>query len=85
VVENFREFFMLLIFAASVLADLQSSPFYEQFDSTWRTRWTPSEARKVIDGVEDDQLLNYRGEWDLAENVLGDHGLLVKSPAAHSV
>ncbi|KAJ3121860.1 hypothetical protein HK098_003313 [Nowakowskiella sp. JEL0407] len=54
------------------------APFLEQFTSDWDTRWYPSTAKKIIDGVEDDALLAYRGEWEVEKG-----GLVVKTAAAH--
>ncbi|KAI9099881.1 Calreticulin family-domain-containing protein [Phlyctochytrium arcticum] len=63
------------------------APFLEQFLPTWNQRWTPSSTKKVVDGVEDDELLQYRGEWAVEEPtkvlIEGDKGLVVKSAAAH--
>ncbi|KAI8908921.1 putative calcium-binding protein precursor cnx1 [Gorgonomyces haynaldii] len=64
------------------------APFLEQFTDGWDARWSPSAAKKIVDGVEDDELLRYRGEWDAQEPteklIPGDKGLLLKSEAAHS-
>ncbi|KXS11895.1 Calreticulin-domain-containing protein [Gonapodya prolifera JEL478] len=64
------------------------APFLEQFTDDWNTRWTVSQAKKIIDGVEDEDLLRYRGDWAVEEPtvlqaVKGDKGLVVKTPAAH--
>ncbi|KAJ3215289.1 hypothetical protein HDU67_000633 [Dinochytrium kinnereticum] len=65
-----------------------SAAFIEQFDGAANKRWIKSETKKIIDGVEDDELLNYRGEWAIEEPTVlggfaGDKGLVVKTPAAH--
>ncbi|KAJ3255999.1 hypothetical protein HK103_005806 [Boothiomyces macroporosus] len=64
------------------------APFLEQFDGEWEKRWFPSSAKKIVDGVEDDELLRYRGEWDVEEPktqlIVGDKGLVLKTLAAHS-
>ncbi|KAJ3342121.1 hypothetical protein HDU93_003337 [Gonapodya sp. JEL0774] len=64
------------------------APFLEQFTDDWESRWTVSQAKKVIDGVEDEDLLRYRGTWSVEEPTVlhvieGDKGLVVKTPAAH--
>ncbi|KAJ3276301.1 hypothetical protein HK104_003694 [Borealophlyctis nickersoniae] len=63
------------------------APFLEQFDENWEKRWIPSEAKKVVDGVEDEELLRYRGEWAVEEPAVsvisGDEGLVLKTAAAH--
>jgi hypothetical protein len=42
-----------------------------------------------VDGVEDEELLQYRGEWSVespSEDLIeGDKGLVLKTLAAHSV
>ncbi len=52
--------------------------------------WTPSAAKKVVDGVTDEALLQYRGEWSVEEStvwqgIAGDYGLVAKTAAAHHV
>ncbi|KAI8930258.1 Calreticulin family-domain-containing protein [Entophlyctis helioformis] len=63
------------------------APFLEQFTEDWKTRWIPSSTKKVVDGVEDDELLRYRGEWNVESSqpvvIPGDEGLVVKTAAAH--
>ncbi len=52
-------------------------------------KWFKSSAKKVVDGVEDEDLLRYVGDWGLTEpdpiRIAGDFGLQLKSAAAHSV
>ncbi|KNC99960.1 uncharacterized protein SPPG_05332 [Spizellomyces punctatus DAOM BR117] len=64
-----------------------NAPFLEQFASGWERRWTPSETKKSVDGVEDEELLRYRGQWGVEEPqnsvISGDEGLVVKTAAAH--
>ena len=59
----------------------------EQFTEGLKN-WIPSTAKKMIDGVEDQDLLQYRGEWSvespLGELIKGDQGLVLKTLAAHS-
>ena len=43
------------------------APFLEQFASDWKKKWIPSTAKKIVDGVEDEDLLAYRGEWNVEE------------------
>jgi hypothetical protein len=62
----------------------------EQFDSeSWIEKWIPSTAKKIVDGVEDEDLLAYRGEWNVESPdsplIEGDKGLVLKTLAAHSV
>ncbi|KAJ3040015.1 hypothetical protein HDV00_011570 [Rhizophlyctis rosea] len=61
--------------------------FVEQFVEDWKSRWIPSSAKKVVDGIEDEDLLAYRGKWEVeAPEVVaieGDKGLTVKTAAAH--
>ncbi|KAH9267240.1 hypothetical protein BASA84_000782 [Batrachochytrium salamandrivorans] len=63
------------------------APFLEQFGANWETRWIPSNAKKIVDGVEDEDLLRYRGAWAVESSnpkvIVGDEGLVVKTPAAH--
>lgn len=65
-----------------------SAPFLEQFLDGAK-RWIPSESKKIVDGVEDEDLLQYRGEWKfegpIEEIIEGDTGLALKTLAAHSV
>ncbi|RKO91687.1 Calreticulin/calnexin [Blyttiomyces helicus] len=63
-------------------------PFVEQFVSGWDKRWVASSQKKEVDGVEDDELLRYRGEWAVEAptvfpSIEGDKGLVVKTAAAH--
>ncbi|TPX62952.1 hypothetical protein PhCBS80983_g00225 [Powellomyces hirtus] len=65
-----------------------TAPFLEQFTSDWEQRWTPSHTKKVIDGVEDEDLLQYKGKWAVeapveSPAIKGDEGLVVKDAAAH--
>ncbi|KAJ3163429.1 hypothetical protein HDU86_000008 [Geranomyces michiganensis] len=64
-----------------------TAPFVEQFTTGWDKRWIPSHSKKIVDGVEDEDLLAYKGKWaveDPAEAVIvGDRGLVVKDAAAH--
>jgi len=64
------------------------APFLEQFDTNWASRWIPSAAKKVLDGVEDEDLLKYRGQWNVElgeeEVIKNDLGLVLKTVAAHS-
>ena len=64
-----------------------SAPFLEQFTEGLK-KWIPSTAKKIIDGVEDANLLQYRGEWKVespaVEIIKGDVGLVLKTLAAHS-
>lgn len=60
--------------------------FVEQFTSDWSSRWSPSEATKQTS--TGGETFSYVGKWQVeAPTVLpgieGDHGLVVKSPAAH--
>ncbi|KAJ3112829.1 hypothetical protein HDU96_004130 [Phlyctochytrium bullatum] len=64
------------------------APFLEQFTTATAKRWIKSSAKKIVDGVEDDELLRYRGEWAVEEPTVlggfaGDKGLVVKTAAAH--
>ncbi|KAJ1567237.1 hypothetical protein HK405_006669 [Cladochytrium tenue] len=64
------------------------APFIEQFTPATSKRWFPSESKKVVDGVEDENLLNYRGQWKFEEAsvfpaLVYDKGLVVKTAAAH--
>ncbi|KAL2918157.1 hypothetical protein HK105_202084 [Polyrhizophydium stewartii] len=62
------------------------APFLEQFVDGWGSTWIPSTAKKVVDGVEDEELLRYRGKWDVEAStpavIVGDKGLVVKTAAA---
>ncbi|EGF83327.1 hypothetical protein BATDEDRAFT_84872 [Batrachochytrium dendrobatidis JAM81] len=64
-----------------------TAPFLEQFGADWEKRWIPSNAKKIVDGVEDEDLLRYRGEWAVEPStpivIAGDEGLVVKTTAAH--
>ncbi|KAI8818962.1 Calreticulin family-domain-containing protein [Fimicolochytrium jonesii] len=64
-----------------------TAPFVEQFTPGWDKRWIPSTSKKVVDGVEDEDLLQYRGRWavEAPEGAVieGDEGLVVKDAAAH--
>ncbi|KAJ3109803.1 hypothetical protein HDU97_000033 [Phlyctochytrium planicorne] len=65
-----------------------TAPFLEQFAGPTNKRWIKSNTKKEIDGVEDELLLRYRGEWNIEEasvvaGFAGDKGLVVKTPAAH--
>ncbi|TPX52742.1 hypothetical protein SeMB42_g01219 [Synchytrium endobioticum] len=61
----------------------------EQFASDdWDARWISSNAKKIVDGVEDEDFLRYRGEWNVEEpaqfpGITGDKALVIKTPAAH--
>jgi hypothetical protein len=62
----------------------------EQFTDETLSRWKSSTAKKIIDGVEDDLLLQYRGGWGFEEPFkfpafVGDKGLVAKTAAAHHV
>ncbi|KAJ3076912.1 hypothetical protein HDU98_011008 [Podochytrium sp. JEL0797] len=62
--------------------------FLDQFVPETVSRWIPSESKKVVDGVEDEELLRYRGTWNIEEPTVlpglrGDRGLTVKTAAAH--
>ncbi|KAJ3251898.1 hypothetical protein HDU77_005559 [Chytriomyces hyalinus] len=64
------------------------APFLEQFLPEASKRWISSEAKKVVDGIEDDELLRFRGLWNIEEPTVfpgfsGDRGLVVKTPASH--
>ncbi|KAJ3018384.1 hypothetical protein HKX48_002935 [Thoreauomyces humboldtii] len=63
------------------------APFLEQFTTGWDQRWIPSHSKKVVDGVEDEDLLQYRGTWSVEDptvvTIAGDRGLVVKDAAAH--
>ncbi|KAJ3216565.1 hypothetical protein HK099_005822 [Clydaea vesicula] len=61
--------------------------FVEQFDGD-TSRWVTSETKKIVDGVEDEDLLRYRGTWNVEEpvewpGIRNDKALVVKTPAAH--
>ncbi|KAI9357916.1 calnexin [Zopfochytrium polystomum] len=65
-----------------------TAPFLEQFTPETADRWHPSETKKIVDGIEDEELLNYRGRWKIEEAtvfpaIVYDKGLVVKTPAAH--
>ncbi|KAJ3117697.1 hypothetical protein HK100_000765 [Physocladia obscura] len=67
-----------------------SGVFVEQFvtPKSKGSVWIPSEAKKVVDGIEDDELLKFRGAWSIEEasvlpSIKSDLGLVVKTPAAH--
>ncbi|KAJ3110111.1 hypothetical protein HK100_003150 [Physocladia obscura] len=67
-----------------------SGVFIEQFvtPKSKGSVWIPSEAKKVVDGIEDDELLKFRGAWSIEEasvlpSIKSDLGLVVKTPAAH--
>jgi len=65
-----------------------SGPFVEQFNPDTLTRWIKSEAKKIVDGVEDEDLLRYRGEWafetpSVWPGIKDDAALVVKTAAAH--
>jgi calnexin len=59
----------------------------EQF--TEEGKWIASESKKIVDGIEDEDLLQYKGEWKIesaVEDLIdGDKGLVLKTLAAHSV
>ncbi|KAI9332087.1 calnexin precursor [Obelidium mucronatum] len=62
--------------------------FLDQFVPETVKRWIPSEAKKIVDGIEDEDLLRFRGRWNIEESVIypglkGDRGLTVKTAAAH--
>ncbi|KAJ3009258.1 UNVERIFIED_CONTAM: hypothetical protein HDU68_002780 [Siphonaria sp. JEL0065] len=62
--------------------------FLDQFVPETVARWIPSEAKKIVDGIEDEDLLKFRGKWNVEESVVlpglrGDRGLTVKTAAAH--
>ncbi|KAJ3028639.1 UNVERIFIED_CONTAM: hypothetical protein HDU68_001220 [Siphonaria sp. JEL0065] len=62
--------------------------FLDQFIPETVARWIPSEAKKIVDGIEDEDLLKFRGRWNVEEPVVlpglrGDRGLTVKTAAAH--
>ncbi|KAI8809115.1 calnexin, partial [Cladochytrium replicatum] len=64
------------------------APLWEQFTGDWKSRWISSETKKTVDGVEDDELLRYRGQWNVEvptkrPGFEGDAGLVVKTAAAH--
>ncbi|KAJ3320082.1 hypothetical protein HDU76_000389, partial [Blyttiomyces sp. JEL0837] len=64
------------------------APFLEQFTKATGSRWIASETKKIVDGVEDDELLRYRGQWSIEEPsvfpaLAHDEGLTVKTAAAH--
>ncbi|KAJ3240825.1 hypothetical protein HDU81_002678 [Chytriomyces hyalinus] len=64
------------------------APFLEQFLPEASKRWISSEAKKIVDGIEDDELLRFRGLWNIEEPTVfpgfsGDRGLVVKTPASH--
>ncbi|KAF3905508.1 Calnexin [Arthrobotrys entomopaga] len=61
------------------------APFWEQFTDDWKSRWTPSHAKKGNTGEEE---WAYVGNWGHEEpyelqGILGDKGLVVKDKAAH--
>ncbi|KAI8823064.1 calreticulin [Fimicolochytrium jonesii] len=64
-----------------------TAPFVEQFTTGWDKRWIPSHTKKVVDGVEDEDLLHYKGRWAVEQPdviaIAGDEGLVVKDAASH--
>ncbi|KAJ3197041.1 hypothetical protein HK101_006504 [Irineochytrium annulatum] len=67
---------------------LKSDGILEQFTQPLGKKWIVSTAKKVVDGIEDEALLAYRGQWAIEEATVypgfaGDKGLVVKTPAAH--
>ncbi|EPX70576.1 calnexin Cnx1 [Schizosaccharomyces octosporus yFS286] len=57
----------------------------EQFLGDWTERWTPSHAKRVVNGIEE---MAYNGEWAVEESkspgaVSGELGLVMKDAAAH--
>ncbi|EWC45165.1 calnexin-like protein [Drechslerella stenobrocha 248] len=61
------------------------APFFEQFTDDWKSRWTPSHAKKGNTGEEE---WAYVGNWGHEEpyvfqGIIGDKGLVVKDKAAH--
>ncbi|KAF3920838.1 Calnexin [Orbilia brochopaga] len=61
------------------------APFWEQFTDDWKTRWTPSHAKKGNTGEEE---WAYVGNWGheepyVLQGIIGDKGLVVKDKAAH--
>jgi calnexin len=75
------------LIAGAVLA---SNPAFQDQFVDGQMNWTPSAAKKVVDGVTDEALLQYRGEWSVEEStvwqgIVGDHGLVAKTAAAHHV
>ncbi|CAG8482451.1 10008_t:CDS:2, partial [Cetraspora pellucida] len=62
------------------------APFLEQFTSDWSSRWSPSSATKET--KEGGETFSYVGKWEVEEphvfsGIKNDHGLVMKSPAAH--
>ncbi|KAF3092697.1 hypothetical protein TWF569_009441 [Orbilia oligospora] len=60
-------------------------PFWEQFTDDWKSRWTPSHAKKGNTGEEE---WAYIGNWGheepyVLQGIIGDKGLVVKDKAAH--
>ncbi|KAK6505443.1 hypothetical protein TWF481_007345 [Arthrobotrys musiformis] len=60
-------------------------PFWEQFTDDWKSRWTPSHAKKGNTGEEE---WAYVGNWGheepyVLQGIIGDKGLVVKDKAAH--
>ncbi|KAF3919554.1 Calnexin [Dactylellina cionopaga] len=61
------------------------APFWEQFTDDWKSRWTPSNAKKGNTGEEE---WAYVGTWGheepyVLQGIIGDKGLVVKDKAAH--
>jgi len=61
------------------------APFWEQFTDDWKSRWTPSHAKKGNTGSEE---WAYVGTWGheepyVLQGIIGDKGLVVKDKAAH--
>jgi len=61
------------------------APFWEQFTDDWKSRWTPSHAKKGNTGEEE---WAYVGNWGheepyVLQGIIGDKGLVVKDKAAH--
>ncbi|KOS16685.1 Calnexin -like protein [Escovopsis weberi] len=64
--------------------------FVEQFTPGWEGRWKQSSAKKDTSGAAEGEQEEwaYVGEWKVEEPTVykgidGDHGLVMKSPAAH--
>lgn len=60
--------------------ELSPDSFFEQFDSSWHSKWIPSKATK-------DDKLSYEGEWAVEESIslkayAKDLGLVTKTEAA---